>query len=392
MQILADAIRRRTCVSLVLSKKCKRSPDGIDKVTLRPVLIRGVNKYQLTSHHDCCQRHENLDAEHSIRCIDGQFGEVFEHCHLFTIDADYEARVKRDGTVKVTKRPASQQIATCAHNRKKQYLLPENVACPFLVEIGVMTESGKVRSAKYQKFRQINRFLELVDDVLQYLPIDGPWNVVDFGCGKSYLTFAVHHLMTEIHNREVHIVGLDRNVEVIRQCSLIADRLDSRGLEFQVGDIADHSSNSKVHLAVSLHACDTATDLAIAKAVQWQCDVILAVPCCQHELAGKIRTGILQPVLEHGFLKDQLAAIATDALRAKSLEIFGYRTQVIEFIDLEHTAKNTLIRAVRQPDSKPQMTEPLDAYRKLKQLLGLERLELEKALGQSFIQRLHEST
>jgi hypothetical protein len=249
-------------------------------------------------------------------------------------------------------------------------LIPENVPVPFLVEAGVMTRSGKVRASKQAKFRQINRFLELVDDVLDALPPAGALRVIDFGCGKSYLTFALHHLLTVVRGREVNILGLDRKRDVVRSCARLAGKLECRGLEFRIGEIADQAIEGPVDLAVSLHACDTATDDALARAVAWRTGVILAVPCCQHELAGLLRSDPWEPLLRHGILKERLAALATDALRAQALEAAGYRTQVVEFIDLEHTAKNLLIRAVRRSGGD-RRDEALAAYEDFKQALGL---------------------
>ena len=245
-----------------------------------------------------------------------------------------------------------------------------------------MTAEGRVKSAMTHKFRQINRFLELVDDIVPSLPAGRELRIVDFGCGKSYLTFALHHLLTNIHGRQVRIIGLDRKADVIRHCTEIAGRLDCRGLEFREGDIVAHHEDEPVDLAVSLHACDTATDDALAQALRWQTRVILAVPCCQHELAKTIDSRDLAPLLRHGILHERFAALATDALRSLVLEICGYATQVVEFIDLEHTAKNLLIRAVRREQTDPALlTARLTEYQSLKRNLGIETPNLERALG-----------
>jgi SAM-dependent methyltransferase len=257
-------------------------------------------------------------------------------------------------------------------------LIPENVPCPFLVEIGVMTAAGKVRADKQHKFRQINRFLEFVDDVLPQLPSEGTLHVVDFGCGKSSLTFAVHHLLTAVRGRDVRIVGLDRNPHVIRECRRIAAKLGSAGLEFHEGDIASHDATERVHLAISLHACDTATDAALAKAISWKADAILAVPCCQHELAPVLESESLAPLLRHGILRERLATLVTDALRAELLEANGYRTQVLEFIDLEHTPKNLLIRAVRRETATDDRAAHTELVERMKSSLGIASFALER--------------
>jgi SAM-dependent methyltransferase len=234
-----------------------------------------------------------------------------------------------------------------------------------------MTPAGKVKASKQAKFRQINRFLELVNDVIPHLPASGELCVVDFGSGKSYLTFALHHLLTHVHRRTVHILGLDRQVEVIADCGRIARKLGCSGLEFRVGEIGDEPLEGTVDLAVSLHACDTATDDALARAVAWRAAVILAVPCCQHELARAIHVPQLAPLHQQGILHAQFASLATDALRAAALEACGYKTQVVEFIELEHTAKNLLLRAVRRADPRPSDEAAIDEYRAFKHSLGL---------------------
>jgi SAM-dependent methyltransferase len=260
--------------------------------------------------------------------------------------------------------------------------LPEHEPTPFLVEIGVMTPAGKVKAAKQSKFRQINRFLELVNDVIPELPADGMLRVVDFGSGKSYLTFALYHLLTRVHGRSANILGLDRRADVIADCRRIAAKLGCPGLEFRVGEIGDEPEEGTVDLAVSLHACDTATDDALTRAVAWRAAVILAVPCCQHELAPKIHMPQLDPLHHQGIFHAQLASLATDALRAQALEACGYKTQVVEFIELEHTAKNLLLRAVRRPATDgPSAGAALESYRQLKQSLGLDDVATDRILG-----------
>jgi SAM-dependent methyltransferase len=287
----------------------------------------------------------------------------------------------RDGGVAVSSGPPTRKSADAGHNRHKAYLIPDGAACPFLVEIGVMTSAGQVRAAKYHKFRQINRYLELVHDVAASLPKDQPLRVVDFGCGKSYLTFALHHLLTAIHGREVTIVGIDRRKDVVWDCSRIAAKLGCSGLTFRVGDIESHTETDRVDLAVSLHACDTATDAALAKAIRWGCEVVLAVPCCHHELARQVESAALAPLLSHGILQHRFAASVTDALRARVLDLCGYATQVVEFIDLEHTPQNLLLRAIRRRGTDPHRGAKLDEYSQLKEMLGVREFALERLLS-----------
>lgn len=379
LDALSRAIDEGTFVAATLSKRRSGTDEPAEKLALRPITVGGRPHVQFTRRVDGRETHENLGPPAAVERVRSLLGPVFEHGHLFTTAADYTARARAGGAIKVKRHAPTKRAAAVEHNRAKQYLIPEGVPVPFLVEIGVMTSEGTVRAAKYHKFRQINRFLELVNDVVPHLPADRPLHVVDFGCGKSYLTFALHHLLTNIHRREVRIVGLDRRADVIRHCSEVAERVGCPGLEFRIGDITAHTAGEKVDLAVALHACDTATDDALTKAVGWGADVILAVPCCQHELAAKMPDAVLSPLTEHGLLKERFAALATDALRAKLLEAYGYRTQVVEFIDMEHTAKNVLIRAVRRRETSEPDPETLAAYREFKESLGLGPVYLDEA-------------
>ncbi|HUG89286.1 MAG TPA: SAM-dependent methyltransferase [Planctomycetaceae bacterium] len=387
-QLIADAVAAANCVRIVLSKPQAGASTNAERVTVRPVTLAGRLKYQFATRTGSRETHENVDPPDVGERVAALFGPAFAHCHLLTTDADYAARIRRDGTVHIrSSRPthaapaAPGASAAAGHDRPKHYLIPEGRPCPFLAEIGVMTRRGQVRKARYGKFRQVNRFLELVNDTVEFLTPEGRLNVVDYGCGKSYLTFALHHLLTEIHGRDVSIVGLDRNADVIHECNEIAGRLGCRDLEFFPGDITSHATPGRIDLAVSLHACDTATDDALAHAIRRDAQVILAVPCCQHELAPQLMNEALSPLLRHGILRERFAAQVTDALRALALEIHGYRTQVVEFIDLEHTAKNVLLRAVRHAASDRQMQAQRRAYADLKAQLGLGVTYLDRVLG-----------
>jgi hypothetical protein len=348
---------------------------------VRPVSLKGEAKLQFTSHFDRQHTHENFDVEETIARVAELLGAQFRHCTLFTTTADISVRVARSGRIQLAKSAPTLDTSTAEHNRTKSYLIPDGTPCAFLHEIGVMTAEGKVRTAKYAKYRQINRFLELVDDVLGVLPKQELLHVVDFGCGKSYLTFALHHLLTVIHQRETRIVGLDSNPDVIASCRRVVKSLGLSELEFEIGGISDYKTDQHVHLMVSLHACDTATDAAIARAIGWGSEAILAVPCCQHELAAKLQNDKFAALLQHGILKERFGALITDALRAKMLEICGYETQVIEFIDMEHTAKNLLIRATRAKDGRKKVDAATKAYEEMKQAMGLERIAIETLVG-----------
>lgn len=243
------------------------------------------------------------------------------------------------------------------HNRQKNYLLKEGVPVPFLVDLGVMTPEGKIVRSRYDKFRQINRFLEFIEDILPKLHRERENRIIDFGCGKSYLTFAMYHYLKIIKGYSIHVVGLDLKKDVIGRCNMLAEKYGYDRLSFYCGDIADYEGVEQADMVVTLHACDTATDYALEKAVRWGAKVILSVPCCQHELNRQIKNDLLKPVLGYGIIKERMAALITDALRAELLEAAGYRTQILEFIEMEHTPKNLLIRAVKEGKPKENQKE-----------------------------------
>lgn len=389
--ILSDALLGQTCTKLILSRPRSSSDDGRAqpvRVSVRPVTLAEGFRYQFTTDTNGQQTHNNLEATEAVQRVTELLADTFRDCHIFTTTADFSFRTSRGGRVHVHKSPASRTSPPeTQHDRRKEHLLPDGVPCRFLQAIGVMTATGRVRSSRQKKFRQINRFLELVDDTLESLPNDRPIEVVDFGCGKSYLTFALHHLLTVLRGRQVKIVGLDRNPDVVADCGRIVKELELEDLTFHVGDIAEYEHPGPVDMAVSLHACDTATDDALARAVTWDTGIILAVPCCQQELSETLHSESLSSLHRYGILQDRLAALVTDALRAELLELCGYRTQVVEFIDLDHTAKNILIRGVRRPDADrwPDLDhapcrDRAEDYRRLRASVDLPSTRLEEQL------------
>ncbi len=255
-----------------------------------------------------------------------------------------------------------------SHNKVKNYILPEGVPVPFLVDLGVQTIDGKTVRSRYDKFRQINRYLEFIADIMPILPTERRIRIVDFGCGKSYLTFALYYYMKILCKRDIQVVGLDLKEKVIEECNSLAQKYGYENLNFVCGDVVQYQALEAVDMVVTLHACDTATDYALKKAISWGAKVIFTVPCCQHEVNGQIKNELLQPLLKYGLLKERIAALVTDGIRANLLEEQGYQVQIMEFIDMEHTPKNILIRAVRESNPQKRVTN----VGKMAQFLGVE--------------------
>jgi SAM-dependent methyltransferase len=384
-QLVEELVGSGELTGATLSNPRRSDPSGYARVTVRPVQVRGERRYQWTYHYATRSTNENLTPEETGRRLARLLGGEFRQGLLQGPSADHQV-LAGGRTAKLLRHPPTRPVMGSEHDRRKRHLLPEGTPVPFLVELGVMTRDGKVVARRRDKFRQVNRFLELVEDVLPSLPAEGTLTVVDFGSGKSYLTFALHELLHGVHGRSVDLVGLDLEQDVVEHCAAIAERLGCEGLRFEVGDIAGYRGRDSVDLVVSLHACDTATDAALERAVRWEAQVILAVPCCQHELHDQIRSDELAPLLRHGVLRERFAADVTDAVRAQLLGLVGYDVQLVEFVELEHTPKNVLIRAVRHPGRS--LGRRADEYRELKQALGLDpyleralRDRLEPALG-----------
>lgn len=327
-----------------------KTKEGVVKVKVRPVLLREELHFQLESFTKTQAFQKNLLASDTINELYSLM-EEFGQLQLETNNCTASVLISKKGKVTIKKKKAdtsnTQKSATMAHNRKKQYILEEGTYVPFLGELGVMTTDGKVNKSKYDKFKQINRFLEFIEDIVPQLPKDREMTMIDFGCGKSYLTFAMYYYLRELCGYDVKIIGLDLKTDVIKKCNQLALDYGYDKLSFLQGDIADYEGVDAVDMVVTLHACNTATDIALAKAVKWGAKVILSVPCCQHELNTQIKSDVLNPILKYGLLKERMASLITDGLRAEYLANEGYEMQVLEFIDMEHTPKNILLRGVK---------------------------------------------
>lgn len=353
--LIIDVIRddiNENLVSAILSNAIEK--ENIQKIKIRPVLIRGELLYQSSEFIGTKVFHKNLELNELRKYLHAQLKENFRQAEIVTKTKQINILVSKKGkeTVKVK---AVQSVCVgkteLEHNRKKKYILEEGSKAPFLVDLGIMTKEGVLIKAKSDKFRQINRFLEYIEDILPYLPKNRELTILDFGCGKSYLTFAIYFYLKELKGYDIRVIGLDLKQDVISKCNELSRNYGYDKLSFLVGDVASYQEVEHIDMMVTLHACDTATDYALYKAVKWNAKVILSVPCCQHEVNKQIDCEKLEPVLKYGLIKERMSALITDALRANLLEQQGYQVQVLEFIDMEHTPKNILIRAVKTSKS-----------------------------------------
>lgn len=356
---LIDEIQWEKLVEGVISDK--RNKAEVQKIKLRPVVIKNTFLIQVTEYIGKQVIHDNKTLEAAKEYIYVSLRDNFKQANIRTEEYTYNILISKKGQVTIKKKKEiEKKKPVLIHNRVKKYLLQEGKPVDFLVYLGVMSNEGFVVKSKYDKFRQINRFLEFVEDIVDKLPKNKTINIIDFGCGKSYLTFAIYYYLKKEKNLDVNIVGLDLKSDVIKHCNQIATDLKYDGLEFLEGDIAQYKGKDDVDMVVTLHACDTATDYAIAKAIGWNAKVLLSVPCCQHELNNQIQNELLSPIFKYGILKEKMSALITDGIRAGVLEEHGYDTQILEFIDMEHTPKNLMIRAVKKKNVSYTKNQKLD--------------------------------
>jgi len=377
---LKTAIDREELVTATISQPRSKSSD-LRRVKLKPVLLKETYHIQFEYQYERVMKHKNLQRDEAMQELvtlldsfrQGQF-------QLKSSDVQFQLSKKFKVTFKERQTTAKQVQLT--HNREKQYVLPLHEPVPFLIRLGVQSEDGNVKRQKYDKFKQINRFLEFIEDSIKHLPTDRTIRILDFGSGKSYLTFALYHFLHEMKGYDVHITGLDLKKEVIEECAGIARDLGYERLEFLVGDINEYEGESAVDMVVTLHACDVATDMALARAVRWGAQVILSVPCCQKELNRQLDAKPLDVMLQHGLIKERFASLATDSIRAELLGFVGYEAQLLEFIDMEHTPKNILIRAFLT--NREASAEERARYMAFKSLLGADPF-LERELSDRLV-------
>lgn len=341
-QALVERLLNKQLVAATISQPRMKSND-VKRVKLKPIELKGAYHIQLEYQYERILKHDNIELD----LIEATFDKLFDDFRQFQGDFETESiqvqLSKKNKVLFKSTANATAKKANLSHNRKKNYLLDPDTPYPFLIRLGVQSPDGHVKKQKYDKFKQINRFIEFIHDSLDYLPKDRTIRILDFGSGKSYLTFALYHYLKVEQGLDIRVTGLDLKKEVIEECAQIAKDLQYDSLEFLVGDINDYNDESSVDMVVTLHACDVATDMALSRAVKWGANVILSVPCCQHELNNQIDSSPLDIMLQHGLIKERFSALATDSIRAELLNLVGYDAQLMEFIDMSHTAKSQLM-------------------------------------------------
>lgn len=354
------------------------------KIKVRPIMIKGELLFQCTKTLGPKELHENFTVSPAVDFLFTKIQEQFRQVEIDTDTWRAVILISKKGKVTINKKKKQPQVVInkdLSHNRTKQYILEEGTPVDFLIDLGVQTKEGKIVKAKYDKFKQINRFLEFIQDILPALPKDRKLTMIDFGCGKSYLTFAMYYYLKVLNHYDIRVIGLDLKEDVIDHCNGLSKKYGYDDLTFLLGDISTYEGVDAVDMVVTLHACDTATDYALYKAIKWNAKVILSVPCCQHEVNSQIQCDDLKSVLKYGLLKERISALLTDGMRANILEENGYDTQILEFIDMEHTPKNILIRGVKKEKRMEPVRQVKADSKHLAQYLNVEQT-LQKLLQQ----------
>ena len=343
IDIIKELLVKNELIEIIISGKEEKTTE-YNKISIKPFLKDEIIYFQFAYIYDKKTTHENIEAVETINKLVEDFLN-FKQMVIFSKSNDYQVLKNKKG-VKVIKNKASKKQGELLHNRKKNYIIPEDEPCKFLEILGVMNEKGKVFKDKYDKFRQINKYLEFIRDIKDELNKKKKIRIVDFGSGKAYLTFALYYYINEVLGVEAEITGIDLKKDVVEFCNDTAKKLEYKNLKFLWGDIKTFTEFEGIDMIVTLHACDIATDMAIAHGIKWKSRIIMVVPCCQHEIFTQIKNESMSPLLKHGILKERISSLVTDAARGNLLEVVGYNVQFVEFIDMEHTPKNIMIRAI----------------------------------------------
>lgn len=350
-----DEIKRylEEMITEALVKMVISNPKSKSEEYRKIVVNRKKNGFQIEKYTEKQVFHENITLDALlVRCF--ELVGAYRQVDAWDAHKQYTLLVSQKGKCTFKRKMLNAQNTSApvanadTHNRKKQYILEEGTVIPPLVDMGIFTQEGKVVRSMYDKYRQINRFIELIDDAVRDTKAT-QLNVIDFGCGKSYLTFILYYYLTEVRHINAQIIGLDLKADVIENCNKTAQKYGYTGLRFEMGDINGYKAPFDVDMVITLHACDTATDFALYNAIEWNARMIFSVPCCQHELNAQMKPENLSILSNYGIIQERFAALATDAIRGNLLEYCGYKTQLLEFVDFAHTPKNILIRAINRP-------------------------------------------
>ncbi len=356
---IAEIISKESPASIIYSGVKRKSQD-IKKITITS--LKNANKYSAEIKYE---KHNNIINLSQNELIENtsNWCEEFKQILIKAQVQEYQILINKKGKAKIIKKAIA--LKSSPHNKVKNYIIPDGSPCEFLKELGVMDARYKVKSQQYKKFKQINRFLEMVDDMFKENDTT-PLHIVDFGCGKSYLSFAIYYYFKQIKKRDIKLTGVDLKEDVIKHCNNLAEKLSYTDLKFVHGFIHDFSVDTKIDFVITLHACDTATDEAMYFSLKNNVPKMMFVPCCQHELNKQLQAKENTPMLEHGIVRDRMTALITDTSRAKILETQGYKVQVMEFIDMEHTAKNILLRCQKVNKTESEKIKALEEYNAFK--------------------------
>jgi len=356
-------------VKIIISNGVTKTQD------IKKIQIEKKEKfYQIAEFTDKQVFHKNVAEEEVEKFCITELNEKFLQLNAWGISSEIQIKLtKRRKIILGVKKADNKKMAeeVKANNRKKNYILEEGSVIEPLADMGIFTKEGKIVNSMYDKYKQINRFIEIIDDELKKKIITH-LNIIDFGCGKSYLTFIVYYYLTEIKKINVNMIGLDLKEDVIKKCNRAAKKYGYENLSFELGDINGYLAPFKVDMVITLHACDMATDFALYNAINWGADYIFSVPCCQHELNSQIESERFSLMTRYGIIKERFAALATDAIRGNLLEYMGYNVNLLEFVDLSHTPKNILIRAVKNPNKAKEVKDKaMDEVRRMMEEYGL---------------------
>ena len=353
-----DEVFKDDIIKIVISNKLNKEV----KYNKIAVNLKETNKgvfYQIEKFTDKQVFHENINIESINEKVYEYLNGAYKQFSAWSENWTYDMKISKKGKVFLGKKKSdNSKVIKKGHNKEKNYILKEGMIIEPLIDLGVFTKEGKVINSKYDKYKQINRFIEIIDDEIKknnYKEL----TILDFGCGKSYLTFVLYYYFVKIKNINVKMIGLDLKEDVIKKCNEIAQRYKYENLHFELGDINGFKYNNKVDMVITLHACDTATDYALYNAVKWNSKMIFSVPCCQHEFNAQMKANELSILTKYGIVQERVAALMTDSVRANLLECAGYKTQLLEFIDISHSPKNILIRASKSNVSKEKREKSL---------------------------------